>query len=93
VEDEQRLVRFLKNLELINGFDEDYNSPSVGEDVDLAWRFNNFGITYKSVRYIANTMHLYHTRNWGNALKENDAKMKEKMNAQQFRCKNGLIKE
>lgn len=80
------------DLEKINGFDEDYDSPSVGEDVDLAWRFNHFGVTYKSVRYIANTMHLYHTRNWGDALKENDAKMQSKMQKQEYVCLNGLKK-
>ena len=81
-----------KDLELINGFDEDYRGPSVGEDVDLAWRFNHFGITYKSVRYIANTFHLYHGRSWGDAWEENHKIMKQKKEAQTFRCKNGLVK-
>lgn len=80
------------DLERINGFDEDYNSPSVGEDVDLAWRLNHFGITSKSVRYIANTIHLYHTRSWGNALKENDEKMQIKMKNQEYICLNGIQK-
>lgn len=82
-----------KDLELINGFDEDYKGPSVGEDVDLAWRFNHFGITYKSVRYIANTFHLYHGRNWGGAWEENHKIMKQKKEEKAFRCKNGLVKE
>ena len=81
-----------KNIQLINGFDEDYSSPSVGEDVDLTWRFNHFNITYKSIRYIANTFHLYHTRNWGNAHDENKAKMKQKQQKQEYKTKNGLIK-
>jgi glycosyltransferase involved in cell wall biosynthesis len=83
---------FKKDLELINGFDEDYISPSVGEDVDLAWRFNHFGITYKSIRYIANTLHLYHTRNWGDAAKTNDLMMQSKIKNRQFICLNGLKK-
>jgi glycosyltransferase involved in cell wall biosynthesis len=83
---------FKADIERINGFDEDYDSPSVGEDVDLAWRFNHFGVTSKSVRYIANTMHLYHTRNWGNALKENDAKMQNKIINEEYVCRNGLQK-
>jgi len=82
-----------KDLEKINGFDEDYLSPSVGEDVDLAWRFNHFGITYKSVRYISNTFHLYHERNWGNAENENDLMMRDKIKNNEYRCNNGLIKE
>ncbi len=82
-----------KDLELINGFDEDYKGPSVGEDVDLSWRFNHFGITYKSVRYIANTFHLYHGRSWGDAWEENHKIMKQKKEDKAFRCKNGLLKE
>ncbi len=82
-----------KDLEIINGFDEDYLSPTVGEDVDLSWRLNHFGITYKSVRYIANTFHLYHPRNWGNSQEENESMMKEKKEQKLFRCKNGLVKE
>lgn len=82
-----------KDLELINGFDEDYLSPSVGEDGDLLWRLNHFGITCKSVRYVANTFHLFHKRNWGNAKSENDAKMQAKINNKEFRCYNGLKKE
>ncbi len=83
---------FKKDLENINGFDEDYLSPSVGEDVDLAWRFNYFGVTYKSIRYIANTFHLYHTRDWGNALEENGNMMQEKVQKKQYICLNGLQK-
>jgi len=82
-----------KDLETINGFDEDYKSPSVGEDVDLSWRLNHFGVTYKSVRYIANTFHLYHTRSWGEAPEENDKMMRTKIEQKLYRCKNGLIKE
>ena len=82
-----------EDLVLINGFDEDYLSPSVGEDVDLAWRFNHFGISYKSLRYVANTFHLYHARNWGNALESNEKMMQEKIKKEEFRCKNGLMKE
>jgi cellulose synthase/poly-beta-1,6-N-acetylglucosamine synthase-like glycosyltransferase len=79
-----------KDLEKINGFDEDYNSPSVGEDVDLSWRFKYFNITTKSVRYIANTFHLYHTRNWNGALERNNKIMKIKMNKKEYICLNGI---
>lgn len=84
---------FKKDLERINGFDEDYLSPSVGEDVDLSWRLNHFGVTYKSVRYIANTFHLFHGRNWGNAFDENEKMMNEKKKREEYSCKNGLNKE
>jgi len=81
---------YKKDLEKINGFDEDYISPSVGEDVDLSWRFNYFGIYSKSVRYVANTFHLHHSRNWGNALDENNQIMKDKQIKKEYICRNGL---
>lgn len=84
---------YKKDLELINGFDEDFKSPSIGEDVDLAWRFNHFGIYSKSVRYIANTIHLYHSRSWGDSLKENAALMHAKIKKEEYSCLNGLIKK
>jgi hypothetical protein len=80
------------DLELINGFDEDYNSPSVGEDIDLALRLEHFEVMPKSVRYMANTIHLYHTRNWGNALKDNDDMMQAKLKKGEYICLNGLQK-
>lgn len=83
---------FKADLEYINGFDEDYISPSVGEDIDLALRLEHFGIMPKSVRYMANTIHLYHTRNWGNALQENDAMMQMKFKKGEYVCLNGLQK-
>lgn len=83
---------FKADLERINGFDEDYNSPSVGEDIDISLRLEHFGIMPKSIRYMANTIHLYHTRNWGNALKENDAMMQIKLKKGEYVCLNGLQK-
>ncbi len=84
---------FKKDLEKINGFDEDYEGPSVGEDVDLSWRFAHFGITSKSVRYIANTFHLYHGRNWGSYFDENNRILDEKRARKEYFCKNGLLKK
>lgn len=84
---------FKKDLEFINGFDEDYTSPSVGEDIDLTWRFQHFDIDSKSVRYLANTFHLYHPRTWNKQTVDNNNKiMKEKWDNEEFICYNGLIK-
>ncbi len=80
------------DLELINGFDEDFDSASVGEDTDLPWRFSHFGITSKSVRYIANVFHLYHKRNWGDSHEINTTKMRQKIKDKRYRCLNGLQK-
>jgi len=80
------------DLEKINGFDEDYISPTVGEDVDLAWRFAHFGITEKSVRHMANMLHLYHTRSREGIMEQNQTMMHAKMAAHAYVCKNGLQK-
>ncbi|WP_321311713.1 glycosyltransferase [Halarcobacter sp.] len=85
---------FKKDLEFINGFDEDYTTPSVGEDIDLTWRFQHFGIDSKSVRYLANTFHLYHPRTWNKQTVDNNNKiMKQKWDNEEFICYNGLIKK
>jgi len=82
---------YKSDLELINGFDEDYIKPSVGEDVDLMWRFKHFGIEIKSVRNLANIFHLWHPRRWdGNTVKENNVIMEKKQEKKEFFCKRGL---
>jgi len=84
---------FKSDLETINGFDEDYSKPSVGEDVDLMWRFKHFQIEIKSIRNLANIFHLWHPRRWdGNTVKENNIILKKKQKNKEFFCKNGLIK-
>jgi glycosyltransferase involved in cell wall biosynthesis len=45
----------------INGFDERYEAPSVGEDTDIQYRLELFGITIKSINNIAIQYHLYHS--------------------------------
>jgi len=84
---------FKSDMELINGFDEDYVKPSVGEDVDLMWRFKHFGIEIKSIRNLANIFHLWHPRRWdGTTVKENNIIMKKKQEQEEYSCKKGLIK-
>jgi len=85
---------YKSDLEKINGFDEDYTKPSVGEDVDLMWRSEHFGIEIKSIRNLANIFHLWHLRNWdGNTVKENNKIRKIKEDNEEYFCKNGLIKQ
>lgn len=49
-----------KNFEAINGFDERYEGPSIGEDSDVQYRLELFGIKIKSLNNIALQYHLYH---------------------------------
>jgi glycosyltransferase involved in cell wall biosynthesis len=44
----------------INGFDERYVAPSIGEDTDLQFRLEQIGTEVKSLNNIAIQYHLYH---------------------------------
>ena len=44
----------------INGFDERYEAPSIGEDSDVQFRLELAGIKIKSINNIAVQYHLYH---------------------------------
>lgn len=44
----------------VNGFDMRYEAPAVGEDSDVDYRLNLIGIKNKSLRHLANQIHMYH---------------------------------
>lgn len=75
----------------INGFDEDYVRPAIGEDIDLVWRFEGMGYKLKSLRNLAVQYHLYHSENWINQ-DENIEMMNLKKAQRLYYCKNGIIK-
>lgn len=81
-----------KAIEAINGFDEDYIKPAVGEDADLLWRFQGLGYELKSVRNLAVQYHLFHKETWTDQ-DENLRIMKSNQQANRFICKNGLKKQ
>jgi len=97
-----RLVKYIigcnfscykKDMEAINGFDEDYKYPAVGEDIDLGWRFRGLGIELKSCRNAANVYHLWHKKNFGSEAGEINNKILEKNFAlNRYVCLNGLKK-
>jgi len=80
-----------KAIEAINGFDEDYVLPAVGEDADLTWRFNAAGYSIKSVRNLAVQYHLYHPESWVSQ-EENLQIMAGKQSKNEYICNNGLSK-
>jgi hypothetical protein len=47
-------------LEEINGFNEEYRAPGVGEDTDIAFRLGLAGAAFVTLRYLAILYHLYH---------------------------------
>ena len=84
---------FKEDILAINGFDETYALPSVGEDVDLGWRFRGLGIELKSCRYNANLVHLYHKKRFDGTQRDiNDAILKKNFDVNRFFCENGIIK-
>ena len=82
---------FKKSIEAINGFDEDYILPAIGEDIDLTWRFKGLGYKLASVRNTAVQYHIWHKENWTDQ-SENQRMMYEKQDAKKFVCDNGLVK-
>jgi cellulose synthase/poly-beta-1,6-N-acetylglucosamine synthase-like glycosyltransferase len=75
----------------INGFDEDYTLPAIGEDIDLTWRFEGCGYRLRSLRNLAVQYHLYHNENWSSQ-EINTEKMIGKQSRREYVCRNGLEK-
>jgi len=73
----------------INGFDEDYKLPAIGEDIDLVWRFTGLGYQLKSVRNFAVQYHIHHKENW-TSQEENIAIMEAKQASKRFIAINGV---
>jgi glycosyltransferase involved in cell wall biosynthesis len=51
---------YKKDMLAINGFDERYEAPAIGEDSDVQFRLELNGIKVKSLNHIAVQYHLYH---------------------------------
>ncbi|PLX89189.1 MAG: hypothetical protein C0614_02090 [Desulfuromonas sp.] len=84
---------FKKDMVAINGFDEDYEGPCVGEDEDIVWRLQACAIMPKSCRNFANIFHLEHPKNTSDAIhREHKNLMLKKIEAGQFFCRNGIEK-
>jgi hypothetical protein len=48
------------DLLAVNGFDERYEKPTIGEDSDIQFRFELLGKNIISINHIAVQYHLYH---------------------------------
>lgn len=51
---------FKKDMLAINGFDERYEAPAIGEDSDVQFRLELNRVKVKSLNHIAVQYHLYH---------------------------------
>ena len=84
---------YKEDVESINGFNEDYKLPAIGEDVDINWRFRANGTEVISVRNIANVYHLYHKKGFGSNEGEiNNKILKANFDVNRYVCLNGLKK-
>lgn len=81
-----------KAILAINGFDENYTLPAVGEDADLSWRFEMAGYKHFSLRNMAVQYHLYHKENWQDQ-RQNLQYMELCQKAGKYICDNGIIKK
>lgn len=79
-----------KLLEHINGFNEDYQAPGLGEDSDIAFRAELIGARLISLRFTAVLFHLYHPPTVvGN---HNKGIYERVVGAKEAVCRNGLSK-
>ena len=81
------------DIESINGFDEEYSLPAIGEDVDINWRFRADKTEVVSCRNIANVYHLWHKKGFGaNEGEVNNKILKKNFDINRYVCLNGLKK-
>ncbi len=52
-------------LEQLNGFNEEYEQPGIGEDTDLQWRLEQIDVSITDAKFMANLFHLHHDRAYG----------------------------
>ena len=77
-------------LEKVNGFNEDYTGPGLGEDSDIAYRLQLAGAQLLSLRYRAILYHLYHPATL--AGDENKRIYERVVEKNEMVCRNGLRK-
>lgn len=77
----------------VNGFDEDYTYPGVGEDVDIEWRLKAIGLEMFSMKYKANVFHINHPRSYNETgVQKNYDILKSKQELELVKCLNGIEK-
>ncbi len=74
----------------LNGFDEDYPLSRLGDDIDLTWRFEKAGYELRSVKKLANVLHLYHPKIPPHSAEEEKALFARKKAAGDPVCEHGL---
>jgi cellulose synthase/poly-beta-1,6-N-acetylglucosamine synthase-like glycosyltransferase len=78
-----------RDLERVNGFNEDYVSVGTGEDSDIDWRLASVGCENYDIKHLAPLFHLYHERIWP-ATSENGMILEASRELNLWRCASGL---
>ncbi len=78
-----------RDLELINGFNEDFQAAGTGEDSDIDWRLRRAGVMINNVKFSAIQYHLHHPKNYSTS-GDNLAIMEKTQEADKYICTNGL---
>ena len=73
----------------IDGFNEDYRAPGIGEDSDIEWRLRANGIDIYNVKFLAPVYHLYHPRRWQSS-DTNEAIFESTRAAKRIFCEHGI---
>jgi cellulose synthase/poly-beta-1,6-N-acetylglucosamine synthase-like glycosyltransferase len=73
----------------VNGFDEEFVRPGIGEDVDIEWRLKAKGIHPKYIKFKALIYHLWHKVNYMDVV-INEAMMAERKAANKVVCRYGI---
>ncbi len=73
----------------INGFNEDYQAPGIGEDSDLDWRLERAGVRFKNIKFSAIQYHLHHPKA-PRHFPANKEIFKQTRRADQYICTHGL---
>ena len=81
---------FKKDFEAINGFDEDYPLSRIGDDIDLTWRFQAAGCELRSVKKLANVLHLYHPKIPMKEASHERALFRQKKERDEWICAHGM---
>lgn len=78
-----------QDLIKINGFNEDYHYPGIGEDSDIDWRLIKAGVRIKNVKFSAIQYHLYHPRTYSPSEENNELFRQTKL-SDGYICNHGL---
>ena len=76
----------------INGFNEEYQSPGVGEDSDLEWRFKKVNAKYIALKNTVVEYHLWHSTSGKYDVENNFKIMNENIKKEEWYCIKGIKK-